>query len=61
MPNSRLEVQHRSDLRPHLEEILSCVRNRNEQRRTQRKKHICMKPCIWSTTVSTKPFGGFNA
>jgi hypothetical protein len=26
MPNSRLEVQHRSDLRPHLEEILSCVK-----------------------------------
>jgi hypothetical protein len=27
MPNSRLEVQHRSDLRPHLEEILSCVKS----------------------------------
>jgi hypothetical protein len=27
MPNSRLEVQHRSDLRPHLEEILSCVQS----------------------------------
>ena len=27
MPNSRLEVQHRSDLRPHAEEILSCVKS----------------------------------
>ena len=27
MPNSRLEVQHRSDLRPPLEEILSCVKS----------------------------------
>jgi hypothetical protein len=27
MPNSRLEVQHRSDLRPHLEQILSCVKS----------------------------------
>ena len=27
MPNSRLEVQHRSNLRPHLEEILSCVKS----------------------------------
>jgi len=27
MPNSRLEVQHHSDLRPHLEEILSCVKS----------------------------------
>jgi hypothetical protein len=27
MPNSRLEVQHRSDLRPHVEEILSCVKS----------------------------------
>ena len=27
MPNSRLEVQHRSDLWPHLEEILSCVKS----------------------------------
>jgi hypothetical protein len=27
MPNSRLEVQHRSDPRPHLEEILSCVKS----------------------------------
>ena len=27
MPNSRLEVQHRNDLRPHLEEILSCVKS----------------------------------
>jgi hypothetical protein len=26
MPNSRLEVQHNSDLRPHLEKILSCVK-----------------------------------
>ena len=27
MPNSRLEVQHRSDLWPHAEEILSCVKS----------------------------------
>jgi hypothetical protein len=27
MPNSRLEEQQRSDLRPHLEEILSCVKS----------------------------------
>jgi hypothetical protein len=27
MPNSRLEVQHPSDLRPHLEQILSCVKS----------------------------------
>jgi len=27
MPTSRLEVQHHSDLRPHLEKILSCVRS----------------------------------
>jgi len=27
MPRSRLEVQHRGDLRPHLEEILSCVKS----------------------------------
>lgn len=27
MPNSRLEVQRHSDLRPHLEKILSCVKS----------------------------------
>jgi len=27
MPTSRLEVQHHSDLRPHLEQILSCVKS----------------------------------
>ncbi len=27
MPNSRLEAQHQSDLRPHLEQILSCVKS----------------------------------
>ena len=27
MPTSRLEVQHLSDLRPHLEQILSCVKS----------------------------------
>ena len=26
MPTSRLEVQHRRDIRPNLEEILSCVK-----------------------------------
>jgi hypothetical protein len=27
MPKSRLEVQHQSDHRPHLEEILTCVKS----------------------------------
>jgi len=27
MPNSKLEVQHHGDLRPHLEKILSCVKS----------------------------------
>ena len=27
MPTSRLKVQHHGDLRPHLEEILSCVKS----------------------------------
>ena len=27
MPTSRLEVQHHSDLRPHLEKILNCVKS----------------------------------
>ena len=27
MPTSRLEAQHHSDLRPHLEQILSCVKS----------------------------------